>query len=63
MTLVFMSLDRFLLIADPLGRNLMSFGSSARAVAAIWVSGAILAVLPGRSSSSRFFRRARNPRP
>ncbi|KAK3925691.1 Relaxin receptor 1 [Frankliniella fusca] len=47
MTLVFMSLDRFLLIADPLGRNLMSFGSSARAVAAIWVSGVILAVLPG----------------
>ncbi|XP_034252753.1 relaxin receptor 2-like [Thrips palmi] len=46
MTLVFMSLDRFLLIADPLGRNLMSFGSSAKSVAAIWVSGLILAVLP-----------------
>lgn len=47
MTLVFMSLDRFLLIADPLGRNLMSFGSSAKSVAAIWISGLILAVLPG----------------
>ncbi|XP_052120785.1 relaxin receptor 2-like isoform X2 [Frankliniella occidentalis] len=58
MTLVFMSLDRFLLIADPLGRNLMSFRSSARAVAAIWVSCVILAVLPVAvhwRSSTRFY--------